>query len=94
VTAGEVAAVTLIAVADLLLATALAGLGVTLLGLEISAWRARCRARADRPVLPADDRPPAGLGRFAPITSAEIAAEVERGFEAICLHLAQRARRV
>lgn len=85
---------TLIAVADLLLATALAGLGVTLLGLEISAWRARCHARADRPVLPADDRPPAGLGRFAPITSAEIAAEVERGFEAICLHLAQRARRV
>ena len=82
-----------IAVADLLLATLLAGLGMAMIGLEVSAWRARSSARADRPPLPADDRPPAGLGRFAPITSAEIAAEVERGFEAICLHLAQRARR-
>ena len=81
------------AVADLLLATLLAGLGIAMVGLEISAWRARSQARADRPILPADDRPPAGLGRFAPVTSAEIAAEVERGFDAICLHLAQRARR-
>jgi hypothetical protein len=86
--------VTPIAAADLLLAALLAGLGIAIVGLEVSAWRARCQARTDRPVLPDDDRPPAGLGRFAPITSAEIAAEVERGFDAICLHLAQRARRV
>lgn len=84
---------TSIAVADLLLATLLAGLGVAMVGLEVSAWRARCLARANRPMLPVDDLPPAGIGRFAPITSAEIAAEVERGFDAICLHLAQRARR-
>jgi hypothetical protein len=78
-----------------MLATVLSGLGVAMLGLEVSSWRARGRARtAARPVLPADDRPPVGLGRFAPITSTEIAAEVERGFDAICLHLAQWARRV
>jgi hypothetical protein len=82
------------AVVDLLLGAALAGLGLAIVGLEISAWRARCRDRADRPMLPVDDRPPAGLGRFAPVTSAEIAAEVERGLDAICLHLTQRARRV
>ena len=79
------------AFADLLLGTVLGGLGLAIVGLEVSAWRAR---RADRPLLPADDRPPAGLGRFAPVTSAEIAAEVERGFDALCLHLAQRARQV
>ena len=82
-----------IAVVDLLLATALAGLGLTILGLEFSAWRARSQDRADRPMLPVDDRPPAGLGRFAPITSAEIAAEVERGLDGIRLHLTQRAHR-
>jgi hypothetical protein len=90
----EVPAVSPIAVVDLLLATALAGLGLTIIGLEITGWRARCRDRADRPMLPVDDRPPAGLGRFAPITSAEIAAEVERGLDGLRLHLTQRARRV
>lgn len=83
-----------IAVVDLLLGAALAGLGLTIVGLEISAWRARCRDRADRPMLPVADRPPAGLGRFAPVTPAEITAEVERGLDAICLHLTQRARQV
>lgn len=83
-----------IAVLDLLLGFALAGLGLAIVGLEISAWRARRRDRSERPMLPVDDRPPAGLGRFAPVTSAEIAAEVERGLDAICLHLIQRARRV
>ena len=89
----EVPAVSPIAVLDLFLGTVLAGLGLALLGLEISAWRARCRDRADRPMLPVDDRPPAGLGRFAPITSAEIAAEVDRGLDGLRLHLTQRARR-
>ena len=81
-----------IAVVDVVLGVALAGLGLAICGLEISAWRARSRDRAQRPLLPVDDRPPAGLGRFAPITLAEIAAEVERGLDAISVHLTQRAR--
>ena len=80
-------------IADLLLGTVLAGLGIVIVGLELSAWRSRGRAVADQQVLPADDQPPVGLARFTPVTSVEIAAEVERGFDAICLHLAQHARR-
>ncbi|MCW2613648.1 MAG: hypothetical protein JWN08_642 [Frankiales bacterium] len=70
------------AVVDVLLVVVGLALGtVVLLGL----WLARARAPV-RPCLPADDQPPAGLGRLVPV-GRQVDADVRAGLHALDLWL-------
>ena len=72
---------------------ALGLLGLVLSAVSVSALLLALRrlldARTARPQLPAEDRPPAGLGRLVPV-GAQVDEEARRGFVALENWLLQR----
>jgi hypothetical protein len=46
-----------------------------------------------RPILPAEDRPPAGLGRLVPVGAAQVEQEARRGVVTLELWLTAHRRR-
>lgn len=64
-----------------LLATAVL-LGLVVLAVAVAASAVRRVVLSRRPVLPAEDRPPAGLGRLVPV-GEQVDAEVRRGLRAL-----------
>lgn len=66
-------------------------LGAVLL-LAWAVSRLRRDGRHALPVLPAEDRPPAGLGRFVSV-GPQVETECRRGFDALEMWLATRHRR-
>lgn len=57
----------------------------------VACWRRAVRIR--RPLLPVEDRPPAGLSRLVPVGHRQWDREIERGLHALSRYLAERGRR-
>lgn len=72
--------------------TLLLVLSLTLLYACIVVGARRAVLRRGRPLLPAEDRAPAGLGRLVP-HGAQVEKECRRGLDALELWLATSARR-